>query len=93
MIGITSIGIKDSSDFIEERQGTKQQAYLKQNHLDVIERLATGQGKFINDLKVLLKVPKSKISSFTRQLTVHYNALIKLADIDLLTRRVKILYS
>ena len=52
-VGLTSL---DLTERTEHTQGNAEQAYLKQNHVDVIEGLATGQGQFIDDLTLALNI-------------------------------------
>ena len=68
-----------------ETKNTEQQAYLKQNQLEIIEALATGQGQFIDDLMFALEIPRGKVGTFTHRLTARYGELIELIATDQIT--------
>jgi len=83
LIALAGVGsYKISSN---NNNAAQQQAYLKANQLDVMEGLATGNGKFIDDLSVALNVPEKTVAAFTGRLTARYEELASLADATTLT--------
>ena len=80
--GVSSSGITGTTD---ETEGEEEQAYLRQNHVDVIEGLASGQGQFIDDLTFALNIPHHKRHIFTQKLTAQFAVLIDLVDEERIT--------
>ena len=74
-----------SSALTKETKNSEQQAYLKQNQLEIIEALATGQGQFIDDLTFALEIPRDKVGTFTHRLTARYDELIEFVGTDQIT--------
>jgi hypothetical protein len=74
-----------SSALTKETKSSEQQAYLKQNQLEIIEALATGQGQFIDDLTFALEIPRDKVGTFTHRLTARYDELIEFVGTDQIT--------
>ena len=93
MIVVTATGVAGlavgvgylSSASTEATENSEQQAYLKQNQLEIIEALATGQGRFIDDLTFALEIPRDKVGTFTHRLTARYDELIELIATDQIT--------
>ena len=80
--GLASYGITVTA---EQSGGEEEHAYLKQNHADVIEGLATGQGQFMDDLIFALNIPHHKRHIFTQKLTAQFDALADLVDTERIT--------
>ena len=80
--GLTIYGMTVTT---EQTIGEDEQAYLKQNHADVIEGLATGQGQFIDDLTFALNIPHHQRHIFTQKLTAQFDALADLVDTERIT--------